>query len=178
MKKIIVMTTAMLLFNVPLVSAVSPNTVQFVGEVSNQTCSVNINGSENAPMVLLPTVAIGKLSNKGATAGDTTFTVNVTGCTAAQADTDIRTVFVGTNPTESGNLGNAGDATQVSIQLLDSDLKTPLKFTNGQIVKTTTMKLAEGATSTSQDLVARYYAEGKVTPGTVQASAQFAISYR
>ena len=102
-------------------AAASSNTVQFKGEVSTQTCSVNINDNQSNPVVLLPTVAASKLATKGATAGDTTFTVNVTGCAAATSDTAIKTVLAGNNPTTNGNLGNAGDAAKVSIQLLDSD---------------------------------------------------------
>lgn len=159
--------------------AASSNTVQFKGEVSTQTCTVNINGNEANPIVLLPTVAISKLASKGATAGDTTFSVNVTGCTAAASDTAIKTVLVGNNPTASGNLGNAGDAAKVSIQLLDSDASTPLSFATGSTVTTSAMTLSKGANSTSQDLVARYYAEDTgVTAGSVIATAQFAISYK
>lgn len=91
-------------------AAASSNTVQFKGEVSTQTCSVNINGNQSNPVVLLPTVAASKLATKGATAGDTTFTVNVTGCAAATSDTAIKTVLAGNNPTTNGNPGNAGDA--------------------------------------------------------------------
>lgn len=159
--------------------AASSNTVQFKGEVSTQTCSVNINGNETSPVILLPTVAVSKLNTKGATAGDTTFTVNVTGCAAAESDTAIKTVFAGNNPTVNGNLGNAGDADKVSIQLLDDNASTPLLFATGSTVTTSAMTLAEGATSTSQNLVARYYAEETgASAGTVIATAQFAITYK
>ena len=89
-------------------AAASSNTVQFKGEVSTQTCSVNINGNQSNPVVLLPTVAASKLATKGATAGDTTFTVNVTGCAAATSDTAIKTVLAGNNPTTNGNHGQRG----------------------------------------------------------------------
>lgn len=157
----------------------SANTVQFKGEVSTQTCSVNINGNEANPVVLLQTVAASSLATKGATSGDTTFTVNVTGCTTAASDTSIKTVFVGNNTTTNGNLGNTGDATKVSIQLLDSDATTPLSFATGSTATTKAMTLATGATSTSQELVARYYAEeAGVTAGSVIATAQYAITYK
>ncbi|UAN54653.1 type 1 fimbrial protein (plasmid) [Serratia sp. JSRIV002] len=159
--------------------AASTNTVQFQGEVTTQTCSVNVNGSESNPVVLLPTVAESKLATKGSTTGDTTFTVNVTGCNFSSSDTTIKTVLTANNPTENGNLGNAGDATKVSIQLLDSDATTPLSFANGSSVTTSDMKLVAGASSTSQNLIARYYAEdNNVTAGAVIATAQYAITYK
>ena len=67
----------------------------------------------------------------------------------------------------------------MSIQLLDSDATTPLSFASGSTVTTSAMTLAKDATSTSQNLVARYYAEDTgVAAGSVIATAQFAISYK
>ncbi|MGL6021458.1 MAG: fimbrial protein [Gibbsiella quercinecans] len=158
----------------------SANTVQFKGEVSTQTCSVNINGNESNPVVLLPTVAANTLATAGSAAGATTFTVNVTGCTAnPDSSTAIQTVFAGNNVTSNGNLGNTGTATNVSIQLLDSDASSPLSFSSGSVATSSAMTLASGETSTSQDLVARYYAESAgVTAGSVTATAQYAITYQ
>ncbi|WP_416261021.1 fimbrial protein [Gibbsiella quercinecans] len=159
----------------------SANTVQFKGEVSTQTCSVNINGNESNPVVLLPTVAASTLATAGTSNGETTFTVNVTGCTAnATSSTAIKTVFAGNNVTSNGNLGNTGTASNVSIQLLDSDASTPLSFSSGSVATSSAMTLASGTdTSTSQNLVARYYAESTgVTAGSVIATAQYAITYQ
>lgn len=161
----------------------SANTVQFKGEVSTQTCSVNINGNESNPVVLLPTVAASTLATAGTATGATTFTVNVTGCTLDDENsTAIKTVFAGNNVTSNGNLGNTtgtGAATNVSIQLLDSDATTPLSFSSGSVATTSPMTLASGATSTSQTLTARYYAEATgVTAGSVTATAQYAITYQ
>ncbi|HIE6455536.1 TPA: fimbrial protein [Serratia marcescens] len=157
----------------------SSNTVQFKGEVGTQTCSVNINGNQSNPVVLLPTVAASQFVSKGSTAGDTTFTVNVTNCSEISGNTAIKTVLISNNSTTNGNLGNAGDAAKVSIQLLDSDGSTPLSFINDSSVTTSSMTLAEGSNNISQSLVARYYAEDiGVTAGSVIATAQFAITYK
>ncbi|MFP5595843.1 fimbrial protein [Kluyvera sp. 142486] len=160
------------------VLAASANTVQFQGEVNAQTCTVNINGNSAAPIVLLPTVSTGSLSTAKSTAGDTKFTVNVTGCNTTDA-ASISTVLAGNNITTNSNLGNSGGtATNVSIQILDSDGSTALAFVNGSTVKTTQFTKAASSATASQDLTARYYAEASdVTPGTVIASAQYSISY-
>ena len=34
----------------------SDNTITFMGEVSDETCSISVNGSDASPVVLLPTV--------------------------------------------------------------------------------------------------------------------------
>ncbi|MDR0805397.1 MAG: type 1 fimbrial protein [Enterobacteriaceae bacterium] len=158
----------------------STNTVQFKGEVTSQTCSVDINGNKTNPIVLLPTVPASAFTSVGSTTGDTEFTVNVTGCTSESTDQQIQTVFVGNNPTSNGNLGNGGTASNVSIQLLDNgNSSAPLTFANGTTVATSDMTLAAGNTSTSQTLTARYYAEAAgVTAGSVIATAQYAISYK
>jgi len=159
-------------------NAASDNTVQFQGMVSTQTCNVNINGNAETPIVLLPTVAATELAKAKDTAGATKFTVNVTDCQSAAAN--ISVVFAGNNVTTNGNLGNTtdGDASNVSIQLLNVDGTTPLTFTNGSTVSTTAFTKAADSTSASQDLIARYYAEAAdVGAGAVTASAQYSISY-
>lgn len=158
--------------------AVSDNTVQFRGEVNSQTCSVNINGNPTAPIVLLPAVSTDNLKTAKSTAGDTKFTVNVTGCSSASAAT-IKTVFAGSNITSEGNLGNTGTAANVSIQILDSDGSTALKFINGATVQTTSFDKVSSETTASQELTARYFAEtASVGAGTVIASAQYSIAYQ
>ncbi|TYN51001.1 type 1 fimbrial protein, partial [Salmonella enterica subsp. enterica serovar Typhimurium] len=48
------------------------NTITFQGEVSDETCSVVINGNQAKPVVLLPTVSTKDLSEQGKTAGPIT----------------------------------------------------------------------------------------------------------
>jgi len=158
-------------------AAVSDNTVQFQGEVNEETCSVTINGNDATPVILLPSATAGELKTAGSTSSDTTFTVGVTGCSTNAAT--LKTRFAGNNVTAAGNLGNTGTATNVSIQLLDADGSTPLSFTDGETVSTSSFTKAEGSSSATQTLTARYYAEAAdVTPGSVVASAQYAISYQ
>lgn len=123
MKKITVIALATLSLSY-VTAANANNTVKFMGEVSTQTCAVDINGVSSNPIVLLPTVPASSLSTQGLTAGETTFTVNLTGCTSESSATTVKTVFVGYNVTSNGNLGNTGSATDVSIRLLDSDGST------------------------------------------------------
>ncbi|MCW8113751.1 type 1 fimbrial protein, partial [Yersinia intermedia] len=62
-------------------TALANNVIQFQGEVADQTCAVTIDGNTSAPLVLLPTVPSSSLSAIGSTAGQTPFTVGLTGCT-------------------------------------------------------------------------------------------------
>ena len=159
------------------VQAASQNTIRFQGEVNAQTCNVDVNGASGSPVVLLPTVSTGQLSTAKATAGKTSFTINVSGCPApASGSQDINVLFQGNNISTNGNLGNTGTAENVDLRLLDSSDKV-INLSSGQ-AKVSGMKLAEGATSTSQDYSVEYYTDaGSVSAGSVLSSVQYAISY-
>lgn len=76
MKKYLAMITGSLLVSSSAM-AVSDNTITFQGEVSDETCSVVINGNQAKPVVLLPTVSTKELSEQGKTAGPITL---ILGC--------------------------------------------------------------------------------------------------
>ncbi|WP_330985332.1 MULTISPECIES: fimbrial protein [Enterobacterales] len=158
-------------------SAYADNTIKFQGEIADQTCAVNVNGSTSSPLVLLPTVPATSLASSGMTAGNTNFTINLTGCTASTSATAIKTVFVGNSLTSNGRMGNTGTATNVSLQLIDPAAPTtPLDLT-GQ-TGAPGLNLAANATSASHDFAVQYYAEGTATAGSVLGSVQYAVSYQ
>lgn len=92
-------------------AATSNNTIKFQGEVAEQTCMVDINGTANTPVVLLPTVSTSNLNQVNAVAGKTNFTINLTGCNIAIQDTKISSVFQGMND-EWWQLGECRYSTQ------------------------------------------------------------------
>lgn len=159
-----------------LTMAASENTITFQGEVTDETCSVTVNGNDASPVVLLPTVSASTLSTPGDTAGQTTFEVGVTGCTGSETGVTISTVFVGNQVTVDGNLGNTGSATNVDIQVVDT-ADTPINFTGG-FNGGGDLSLEAGETSASAIYAVQYYATGAATAGTVQASLQYAVSYQ
>ncbi|HTR09077.1 MAG TPA: fimbrial protein [Paraburkholderia sp.] len=163
-----------------LAFAQSANTITFQGEVSTQTCSVSINGNAANPRVLLQTVPTTQLEAPGSTAGLTTFTIDVTGCTAASSATPIKTVFVGNQVDAGGNLGNTGSAVGVALQLLDpTSPSKPFILPSSAGYAATGLTLAANATSATHNFAVRYYsALGHPTPGSVRGSVQYAISYQ
>ncbi|WP_345842219.1 fimbrial protein [Shewanella algae] len=155
--------------------AAGPNSITFQGEVTAETCEVTINGNAANPVVLLPTVSEADLTAAGATAGETLFTLGVTGCSGASA-ISTTTKFVGNNVDTDGNLANTGTATNVALQLLDApggaaiDLNTDVAVTG--------VALAAGETEGSVDYAVQYISvAGGATAGTVAGSVQYAISY-
>lgn len=159
-------------------SALSSNTIEFIGEVTDQTCEASINGNTSAPVILLPTVSKAELSAVGQTAGETPFTIKLTGCTAdSTKELDIKTRFVANNLTSTNRIGNTGDATNVALELFDPQNATAQVDVTGA-TPAPGLKLLKDSTEASYDFGVRYYAEGAATAGTVNGSVQYALSYR
>ncbi|MDA5483441.1 fimbrial protein [Yersinia intermedia] len=158
-------------------TALANNVIQFQGEVADQTCAITIDGNASAPLVLLPTVPSSSLSAIGETAGQTPFTVGLTGCTVNASATAIKTVFVGNNLTANGRLGNTGTAGQVTLRLVDPISPTTPLDLSGQ-TGAAGLSLAANATAASHTFAVQYYAEGTATPGSVLGSVQYSVSYQ
>ncbi|MGG7448832.1 fimbrial protein [Kosakonia oryzendophytica] len=161
------------LMSAPLVSQAN-NIVYFMGEVSEQTCTIKINNSAASPIVLLPTVSKSQLASSGSTAGDTPFTVTLDSCNSQGTTAGIVFVANEVDGRDLKNIATRSPATNVAIQLLEG--ATTLSFT-GNKAQTAMQNISGGATSANFDLVARYYATGVATAGTVEGQAQFAVTY-
>ncbi|WP_336219863.1 fimbrial protein [Citrobacter amalonaticus] len=153
----------------------SDNTITFMGEVSDETCSISVNGSDASPVVLLPTVTATELKDNQV-AGATTFDVGVSGCTGSASGVEISTVFVGNNVSSSGNLTSTGSAQDVEIQILSTS-GTEIDFRNA-FTGTGDLSLKANETSASATYKAQYFTSGAATTGTVLASMQYAVSYQ
>lgn len=177
--------------------AYSDNTVTFLGQVTDQTCVMTINGQEIQPVVLLPTVPRSDFTSAGDTTGDTEFVVAVSDCTMGlpadraagdgvirylEAGNAISTTFVA-HEIRNGNLLNvidpasAGGADNVDINIVDSrgldiDFTKPFHGAGDLILD------AEG--NASATYVAQYIAQqdhDNLSSGYVRASMQYALSY-
>jgi len=155
--------------------AQSANTITFQGEVAAQTCSVAVNGNANNPVVLLPTVSQSELDVLGKSAGETEFTVSVSGCATSPSAQAINTTFMPNTVTGSGNLTNTGTATNVSLQLLDPQAGAPFNLTGGHSAPG--LVVAANETTASHQFAVRYFAEGAATPGSVISAVQYAVTY-
>lgn len=158
-------------------NADSANTITFKGEVTEQTCEVAVNGVNARPVVLLPTVAKSELNAVASSAGLTSFTLGVTGCTLDANALDIKTVFVANNMTERGNLENTGTAQNVELQLMtDSAGTTAIDLRDPTPVAGITV--AAGSTTGEHDYGVQYFSpNGGATAGTVVGAVQYAITY-
>lgn len=157
------------------VMAAGPNHITFQGEVTDQSCEVTINGNNTNPVVLLPTVAATELSASGVTAGETTFSLSISGCDGTAISTN--TLFVGNSVDADGNMTNiasSAPAENVALQLLADG--TPINLNNSTPVEGPSV--IAGETEATKDYSVQYIATGgAATAGAVTGTVQFAITY-
>ncbi|NAX62703.1 fimbrial protein, partial [Vibrio sp. V32_P6A28T40] len=164
-----------------LMLAASPvhaeNNIHFSGEITNQTCSVVVNGNANGnPIINLDPVNASSLREAGSTAGRKEFTLGVNGCIAPD---DILILLVNLQPhslsgpnNEIGfqtTIGNMGSAKNVDLQILDFVHEKPIYYSNGNNVglyQGSIIVLA-GETSGSSRYSVEYIShQGDAAPGT------------
>lgn len=103
-------------------AAAADGTITFNGMVTDQTCTINGNGSGAKDfLVTLPTVSASALPD-GEAAGATPFHIQLTACTPASGN--VHTYFepgVTTDSTTGNLILAAGGAANVQIELLNKD---------------------------------------------------------
>ena len=120
--------------------------VGFDGYITPSTCAVAVNGQGEHGAVTLKPVGWEKLQNAGDFAGDTPFTITLTGCGESGAPAWVRPKFAstGVNPA-TGNLRNqSGDG--------NSDIEIQLR--NGT-AEAETRRSQEAATARERELAER-----------------------
>ncbi|MGO4329772.1 fimbrial protein [Cupriavidus sp. 2TAF22] len=152
-------------------------TIEFTGSVVATTCTINGGGGANMMTVALPPVSTSALSQPGAVAGRTPFTIKLDGC--AGSSTKVATAFeAGSTVNSEGRLTvDAGGASGVDIRLLNASYN-PIKAGAAQNDQNSpAVDLVTGGITTLH-----YYAE-YVSTGTVQAGAansrvQYSLVYQ
>ncbi len=161
--------------------ASASNTINFSGEVTDQTCSAVVDGKTD-PTVILESVPVSALTGTvGKSSGETKFTLRLTGCAAPTGtDEQFAVEFQAANSTTAGNLTNTASsgATGVALQLLDGAGGSPVNLAGGAAVRAGNIVLGAGQTSASYDYAVRYVAEAEtVTPGPVLGSITYTLRY-
>jgi major type 1 subunit fimbrin (pilin) len=165
----------------PQATMAADGTLTFRGNISATTCTItggtNTNGGTSDIIVTLPTVSANALASAGATAGDTPFTLSLsgTGCTEGKLAT------VHFEPTSSplvnastGNLANNGSATNVEVGLLNKNQQPINLFTSANSLGET---IATGSQTATIPFIARYVATGVAGEGTVDTSVEYSLTY-
>ncbi len=167
-------------------SFAADGTINFVGKVVEPACTV-ADGKDNIN-VTLPTVHTSALGAKGDKAGQTLFTISLTGCKGVTVDEEttyptVRVAFAGqSDPAILGALKNTatdGAATGVGLVILQED-ETQVNI-NNHVDNETNPDSYRTLSSADADLnyvVAYVNTEGTVTSGNVVATATYSIEYK
>ncbi|WP_228397056.1 fimbrial protein [Limnobaculum xujianqingii] len=162
--------------------AASNGTVNFTGEVIDQTCDITIDGNTSPATVALDAVDKAQLASPGATAKRTGFNIGLSNCSGTATVTKASAFFENGATVDPINyrllntLTGATAATNVQLQLLDATTGTPIQVGNpSQSTNSTTYDLTSG--SATLPYAVEYYATGAATPGLVASAVNFTINY-
>ena len=162
--------------------------ITFDGEVSDQTCSLSLNGG-GASYVLMNPVRVtdfGSSVTVGKTVGNTDITLSATGCNAlaaGQTSKDLKVKLLGHNvDPASGILKNSYTGTSaasgVGFQLFDGATAVPLTAAPYSVTIGSLSTATTNADVFSKTLSVKYYATSTtITEGKVQGVLEYAISY-
>lgn len=156
----------------------SDGTISFTGQISTTTCTISVAGNGNNGSISLPRISTKALAANLATAGATPFSISLSGCTgtAIQAaiwfENDV-------NVNAAGRLVNSGTASNVDVAIYNVGSSTHIPI--GQTSTTfgssgTAFSISSG--NATLNYLARYYANGQATAGTISASVNYTVQYQ
>jgi len=181
MKQLTRATLAITVFATVPALSMAAGQIKFTGKVTNQTCTVAVEGQTN-PEVTLPDVSENQLSAAGMTAGLKTFEIAVSGCNSQATAMNISTVFWG-DTIENGALKNTATtdpAGNVALQLLSDDtgLESSVISLNGS-TPVGGLVIEPNTDKGSKTFAVRYLAvNGTATAGAVKSVVNYDITYQ
>lgn len=176
-KHLVLVFAAMGVANVAMADA---GTINFTGQVIQDSCLTALTGGASATAVTLATVNKTALATAGATANETEFSLNVTGCEGA----DARGVHFTLTPasfdaTNTSLIANTGSATNVGIEIArgTAGSSTPYAFAGAAASSGNVTITGATAGTGTLPLTAKYKATGAATAGTVVAALGWTLVY-
>ena len=154
----------------PMSAQASDGTITFVGGVGPSTCSV----STGSFTVTLPTLSTTALTTAATTAGHTPFSVDLTACSLVAGATMYFEAGANVNTT-NGRLNNTGNATNVQIQIRNSD-GSVVDASKASGTQGTTVVAVASNTATMR-YAANYYATGVAGAGNVASAVTYSVVY-
>ncbi|WP_333680240.1 fimbrial protein [Dyella sp.] len=158
--------------------AAADGTITITGKVVANTCAFSVNGGGASNTVQLPVVFTNALGTAGAVAGNTPFTIKVSGCDPNL--TSVQEQFGGSNILADGNLKNIASATSpqtvagnVEVQLLSG---TGAVINLNNITNSPVGTLASGSATLSYQ--AQYYASAAASAGQVSTTVTYTTQYQ
>ena len=176
MKRILapILVTALATLSMPS-HATTNGTVNFNGNILGNTCTISINGAV-APAVATVNLLPAKdsdLSATGKTTNLTPFDISLTKCVGG---TKASAYFEsGSNTDAGGRIRNTGTATNVALELVDSERANAAILTITDQAANQRKSIVNGNATLKYGV--RYYALGTATTGTVRGAVTYNIIY-
>ena len=157
-------------------------TITITGKIMSQSCSVKINGGAASDTVILPAIAKDAFAADGDTAGDTKFTIDLSGCDTQFSSLNAAAVFDATGHVDATthNLltdAGVGAATGIQIQLTDDLGTSPIDLTGTDAASQNSPSVDVHSGTGTLKYQARYYSKGVVGAGTVNTTVAYTIAY-
>ncbi|WP_434462193.1 fimbrial protein [Serratia plymuthica] len=167
-------------------AAMADGRIDFVGQITDQSCQVDIDGTPNNATVTLPTVSNSLLTKVGDTTGDTRFNMTVHDCVTGTDNVSKVAAFFHPGASVSPDNGRllqqatTSQAENVSLQLIDGTNNTTINVgSSDQVTGAGYVNLPADETSTvTLPYHVRYYSEGATTPGIVNSYVMFNLMYK
>lgn len=160
-----------------LPASAADGTITINGKLTQQTCTVKINGGSADAVISLPSLSTAALDSAGKTAGRTAFTMNLSGCTPATGSVRAYFEHGPTVDAATGRLNNtiSSGAKQVQVQLRDHEENDVYVGNTSQRSNPATA-LSAGAANLLYS--AYYYATGQASAGELATSVTYSIDYQ
>jgi len=152
----------------------SGSQVTIVGGISASICDVTINGGRSST-VTLPNITSNRLPAVGSTAGDTNFVVNLRNCDPSVSQVQMNF----SSPRADAITGRINSGLGgVSLQVLGGTRQVKATQTQSENLVSGDYSVAVN-TARAADLTytVRYFREGQVTTGTLNATANLTVAY-
>jgi major type 1 subunit fimbrin (pilin) len=183
MKKSVIAIAAIATAALGQAAYAADGTVNFVGKLEAQTCTIDVNGTVTPAIatVTLPTVSTGLLAAAGQTTGQTGFIIGLKNCVGPAASAAAFFESGATVDLASGNLKTAtgaGAADNVQLQLVDASTGTAIQAGNVSQHAGTTQVTLDASGNANLPYAVQYFATGATTAGTVNSSVTYSINYQ
>lgn len=158
--------------------AATSGTLSFTGKLTDNTCSVAINGAGANATIALPSVTVGELDTAGKVSGRTKFTLSLSSCSGTSLAGAAAYFQSGSNVNSNGRLNNTGTATNVDLQILDSsNSDAVINVGNADQLTNTTFVAVRAGSAVALPYSVQYYATGKAGAGDIASSVTYNLIY-
>lgn len=181
MKKVIFAASALAVLTMS--SVASAGEIEFLGQITDSTCNVALEGS-SAATVTLPTISSSLFSMAGDTAGRTSFALLATNCTLTNGKTRVAAFFNG-NSAGAGDPANVDSATGYLNNLAGVGFTPDASAAVGYLAAATNVKLrlvdgTSGATiraGYTEQVTNAGFVTATGTAGSMTARLPYAVEY-